>query len=575
MAERTEPGISRWVVWLMAATAAVATFAAAVAWTGGFEARIGGIRLRSHSWVRPAVLAAAGAGLLAAVERRQLAEWFVRVWSAAESRRLPAAVAGAAMVWTAIAGLGFGTYASGGADSYGYVSQARLLAQGRLTEAITVPPAFTWPDVENTLTPLGYTRGVASGVIAPTHPPGLPLLMAPLTTISETAVYLLVPAFGVLAVWVTYRLGIEMGDRLAGALGAALLSVSPTFLYQLVQPMSDVPATACWLAALVMACRPSAFAAAAAGALSAIAILIRPNLAPLGMLIFIPVVFVGAGSRGRRAAAFAATLLPGVLALAWIQQVRYGSPLASGYGVLDDAFAVAYVRPNLARYPRWITETHTWFIWLSVLAPLWIARRAAQPVVAWTAVLLSLAIWGAYLPYVYFRPSEWFYTRFLLPAIAMMLFLASAVSLWALRRLPAPLRLPATALLLLGLQATFLQTARTRAAFQLRVYEQKYPRAGAFVRDRLPRNAFVLAGQHSGSIRYYADRPTLRWDLLAPGHLDDAVATLRAQGYEPFVVVDGGEEEEFRGKFEAAAQRAVRRLTPLAELVEARVLAFD
>jgi hypothetical protein len=47
----------RRIAWLLAVTAAAAVFAAAVWWTGGFSVRIAGIRVRSHSWVRPAIIA--------------------------------------------------------------------------------------------------------------------------------------------------------------------------------------------------------------------------------------------------------------------------------------------------------------------------------------------------------------------------------------------------------------------------------------------------------------------------------------------------------------------------------------
>jgi hypothetical protein len=178
------------------------------------------------------------------------------------------------------------------------------------------------------------------------------------------------------------------------------------------------------------------------------------------------------------------------------------------------------------------------------------------------------------LPYVYFHPNEWFYTRFLLPAIAVMLLYASAVALWPLRRLPAAWHAPLALLLVGSLVAMLINSARTHGAFDIRNQERKYPLAGAFVRDRLPTTAFVLAGQHSGSIRYYANRPTLRWDLLAPTRLDQALATFRAQGYQPFLVVDAGEYEEFREKFARTGQRAVQQLTPLAVLGDARVFAF-
>jgi hypothetical protein len=108
----------------------------------------------------------------------------------------------------------------------------------------------------------------------------------------------------------------------------------------------------------------------------------------------------------------------------------------------------------------------------------------------------------------------------------------------------------------------------------MRAQESKYPRAGAFVREHLPPTAFVFAMQHSGSIRYYAGRPTIRWDLLDAGALDEAVADLRDAGHEPFVVVDAGEDAAFRRKFDAAGQAAIKKLQPLATLGDARVYAF-
>jgi hypothetical protein len=104
--------------------------------------------------------------------------------------------------------------------------------------------------------------------------------------------------------------------------------------------------------------------------------------------------------------------------------------------------------------------------------------------------------------------------------------------------------------------------------------ESKYPRAGAFVREHLPPTAFVFAMQHSGSIRYYAGRQTIRWDLLDAAALDTAIADLRAAGHEPFVVVDAGEDAPFRRKFEATGQEAIRRLELLAVVGDTRVYAF-
>ena len=571
----TARGFGRLEAALTALTVAVAAYALVVAWTGGFDARLAGVRIRSRQWERPALIAVAGSAWLLYLVRRRTAVVLVRVWHVTDGARGASVMAGLAAAWTLVAGLHFGTFASGGSDSYGYAGQARLLLDGRLTDTIPMRPGFAWPDARATLIPLGFTAGGSPGVIVPKYPPGLPLMMVPLAAISERAIYVLVPLFGALAVWLTYRLGTELGDPLAGGVAAIVLSTSPTFLGQVFQPMSDIPGMACWLGALIAASRGTAGSAAAAGVLSSVAVMIRPNLAPLAGLILIAALCCGRVFDWRRMVAFVAALTPGLIALGWIQHVRYGSALSSGYGTVEDFFALSNIGPNLARYPRWLTETHTPFIWLSAAAPFWIVRRASRPLLAWVALLLAVAVWGAYLPYVYFQPREWFYTRFLLPAIAIMLLFAAATGAWAVRQLPVALRTAIAAVGLVLLVWAQIQSAQSRSVFELQRLESKYPAAGAFAREHLPATAFILAAQHSGSLRYYANLPTLRWDLLGGEALDQALANLLAEGFEPFAVLDAEEDVEFRRKFEAAGQRAAARLVPLGVSAGVRVYGFD
>ena len=78
------------------------------------------------------------------------------------------------------------------------------------------------------------------------------------------AVYFVVPLFGALAVWLTFVLGRSIHGARTGTMAAVLLSVSPVFLFQVVQPLTDVPAAAAWLAVLVLASRPGISRALAA-----------------------------------------------------------------------------------------------------------------------------------------------------------------------------------------------------------------------------------------------------------------------------------------------------------------------
>ena len=85
--------------------------------------------------------------------------------------------------------------------------------------------------------------------------------------------------------------------------------------------------------------------------------------------------------------------------------------------------------------------------------------------------------------------------------------------------------------------------------FRQAAYERRHVRAADEVAARTPQTAVVLAVQHSGSVRYYANRITLRYDWLADDYLDAAIRDLTARGYHPFIVVDDWEEAEFRTRF--------------------------
>jgi len=562
----------RWTPWLSAAAAGLGGYALALWMAGGFDVSVGGMRVRSHDWTRPAALALASGAAAAWLSRRRLALATERAWPVIDSPAAARLVTVGAMLWTATACLGFSSRTAGGSDSYGYLSQARLLASGRLSDSVPLVHDGLAPSI---LIPLGYTGGHAPDVMVPTYPPGLPLLMAPLALVGERAVHVVVPLFGLLLVWCTYRLGAEAGDSAAGALAAAFVSLSPIFLFQVFQPMSDVPAAGCWLAALLLASRGSLAGAVAAGAAASLAVLIRPNLLPLGLLPLVATLVARPGGRGLRMAGFIAAGIPAVLALGWIQQIRYGSPFASGYGAVDTLYSLGSVGPNLARYPRWVTEIESPVIWLWLAAPLWIAWQSTRRPLAWIALALAAGVWIAYLPYFVFAPHEWFYTRFLLAALPVMQFFAVAVGLWGVRRLPPSLGTPCLLAGAIVLAGFLVRTAHARGAFEFHRDEQRYRVAGEYVRDRLPERAVVLAGQHSGSVRYYSGRQTVRWDLVDARALDRTLMTLRSRGYVPYVVVDADEDADFRRIFDGAGQQSARRLKPIAELGRARVYALD
>ena len=459
----------------------------------------------------------------------------------------------------AVIGVGLGTYSAADTDPYGYVSQADLIAEGTLR--IELQPA-TFPVIagnDAAWAPAGYVLSRDGRSIVPMYPPGLPAVMALLERVTgeRAAVFYVVPLVAAVAVVATYWLGVACDGRASGAIAAVMLATNPVFLSHTLQPVSDVPATAWWIAALALVLRDRPALSVLAGLLASLAVLTRPHLVPLAAVITI---FLAAAawtaedaaaraSHRRRLACFLAGSVPGALTVAALNQSLHGSPLRSGYGSLRDLFRWEHVGPNLDRYPRWLLQT-TPFAYLALLSP-FIKRHALSSVVlrlliGWIAVVFLLTVC-----YGYFGRDEWAYARFLLPAMPPLFILSAAV----VRRLPAAVGSSprSAAIAVIGMTAVvagwqLLQT-RNLHVFELRDVERRYADVGTFVAAALPDTAVFVAGLHSGSIRYYANRPTVHYPRLRQGSLDLAIQTLQERGREVYVVLEDGERAPFSARF--------------------------
>jgi hypothetical protein len=528
--------------------------------TGGFVIDAGPLHFSSRRWPTPLALAAAA--WLAAVlvgGRRGAADAMVELGEQLERRS--AALAGVIAMAAVGVGIGLGTYAASGADAAGYVSQAQLLAAARVSSDEPLARLLQWTNVEWVFSPLGYRPGPAPGEIVPTYPPGLPLTMAAARAVGgEWAVFFVVPLLGGLAVFLTYLLGVRLHSRRAGLIAAALMATSPIFLFQLVQPMSDVPALAWWMAALFLALSSELGAPMAAGAAAGFALLARPNLLPLvaPLALFAcgrpRALGVQAPQPVRRLLAFAAGLVPAAGALGLLQWRLYGNPLASGHGAFSDFFALANTWPNIRGYSVWLLRGEAPVICLAIASVVIIltARRhvrgpldAGLAAPAATAALLGAVVLLCYLPYVVFR--DWFYLRFLLPAFPVAFVLAGALAARASAALPRPAQGLALLLAVTAVASTNIVLAGHEQAFNLRDFDARYVRAGRYADAVLPREAVIFAVQESGSARYYA-RPIVRWDLL-PVDLETAVATLTAMHRRPVFLIEEWEMADLRKRF--------------------------
>ncbi|MSO45490.1 MAG: hypothetical protein EXQ59_01810 [Acidobacteria bacterium] len=473
------------------------------------------------------------------------------------------------------AGAHWGTFVAGGSDSYCYAHQAERWASGLLQVVEPLALEAPWPDAPRTFAPAGHAASATvPGAIVPICPAGLSMAMAPLLLLGgRDAIFFVVPIFGALLVGATFILGSRYGSRI-GVVSALLVACSPAFLYQLMQPMSDVPAAALWIAAVAAATGQKRRAPLLAGLAAGAAIVMRPNLVPLGVPIGLFLLCRAERTwreRMHAAGTYAACCAAGCATVALVQNAYYGTPLGSEYGPLDALFSVDHIRPNARRYFTWMTATQTPAWLLAGVAPMLLPGALS----ALLAVMVGVTI-ACYLPYTVF--DDWSYLRFLLAAIPLLLVLMvaaidagcrRAVGWWAGTPAADPQLVRhcgvALAVLGVGLGALGLGQARDRQVFRLHLLEARYVRAGLFVSRRLPPDSLIVTSWESGSVRFYSGRRTLVWDELDPAWLDRAILFGRQRRLEPFLLLERWEEPLFRARF---AGSEIGRLDwpPMAEI---------
>jgi hypothetical protein len=462
----------------------------------------------------------------------------------------------------------FGSFVAGGSDSSCYATQAvrwaTVFAHPAIASIQTTDPlalAAPWPDASVTFAPTGHVASqTVPAAFVPICPSGLALIMAPLYLVGgPSLMFAAVPVLGAVLVLAISAVGSRFSSRV-GVAAAVLTAASPVFLYQVVQPMSDVPAAAFWAVAVACATGTTRRHAIAAGLATSAAILMRPNLVPLGFVIG---VFLWTrperswGQCGRAAAEYAMGSFPGCLAVALLQQSFYGSPFASGYGSFDAMFSASHIGPNLVRYGSWLWSAQTPVLLVALAAVVLMPGPL-------TALLLGLFVTNLllFLPYVVFE--DWSYLRFLLPTIPFLLVLVAAVVDAVVVRLVGAGISPgdqgrrrrvamAMVPIVAGTAALFVYQAHARHAFELQGMEARFARAGRFVDRRLPANAFLITDYESGSVPFYSGRRTLAWRALDPAWLDRAIAFVRERGFEPYLLFERWEEPEFRSRFADSA----------------------
>jgi hypothetical protein len=528
---------------------------------GGVDTRLFGVTITSNDPVRPFLLATIGIAVFIWSGAGPAATWRWLQQSAGGLDDRMAAILLAGGV--AVAGVTYGSFVAAGADAYGYVSQADLWLGGNLRVEQPWVADVPWPNAKWTAAPLGYRpiEHTESLAIVPTYSPGMPLLMAAAKGFfGHAALFWIVPLSGAVLVLATFGIGRELGSSRVGLAAAWLVATSPIVLFMVMPAMSDVPAAAAWAAAFYFSLRTGTAAAVSSGIAAAVAILIRPNLVPLAAAIGI-----WHWARGRRQAlTFVAAVTPGVACLAWLYARLYGSPTTSGYGDLGDAFGWAHVLPNLRHYFSWFVQSQSLLGVIGVAAVVvpvrwcwpWVTDRRA--VFAMTAITAFVVV--QYLFYFVF--DEWWFLRFLLPCWPFVALGLAGILIG--RALPGAWSLAALWIVIaLGLYN--IRSATKVPTFELWRGERAVVDVARAVSEATPDRSLVLAVIHTGTLRYYGGRVTLRFDSLPADWLDRAADWLQSRGVGLYALLDPEEVPQFARRF--AGSRAVTGMERSAMMV--------
>ena len=513
--------------WLIAATLALA----AISGTAGIDLELGPVGLRAHSAIRVLVAAIVLIAIRWRLHIESIPLWLTRLV-------LLTAICGSAATW-----FRFLVPTIGGADSYGYVSASQLIAQGSLIAEVPVANWLSAPNRMAIAAPLGWAPSADGLGIVPAYPLGLPLLMALFSAAGGPgAVFFVAPCAAAITLLLVYRLASSWYDSATALLATALVAWNPVLIAYAKQPMSDVPATMWMVLAVGLAVRATSATAFASGLAAGAVVITKPAL--LLAAAIVPWIAHRGDTPRRRAALSAAALAVGLAAQMLIQHQLFGSPFSTGYGASSALFSWTHVTANLGIFAK-----HGWM----VVGPLWILGLiiglfASRPEPRSTPGLIFVAVT---IPYLFYLPFDhWETLRYLLPGI-VPLTVTVADGLMHFARTPR--HQIATSVMLCAFTIVAVAQSelllRRSSVWSIAAMEARYPLAGDWVNVNTPANSVVLANQHSGSLRWYGKRPTLRWDFIAPEDLAKTVGEVESRGSTVFVALEGAEVEMFDARF--------------------------
>jgi hypothetical protein len=421
----------------------------------------------------------------------------------------------------------YSTYSLGGTDAWGYGSFGKLIYLGQVVQPVRLLADLDLPaELQDAFIPLAYGPGRTPGIMISEYPVGFPLQIAVAAAVFglEIGPWLVASLAATLSLVLIWLIGVEFGlSRKLAFGGAVILGLFPTIPYIGIQLLSDVPAMF-WSLAVIFAAlrsRKNAFWAIIAGFAFGMGFMTRPT-----NILLIAATLLSLRWSLKTISYFVIGGLPTACILFIYNFVALGSPMYLGYGVSGAGgnFHLHFLPTHFNQFTYWLSMLTSPLLligWLAVIVNKQISLRDRSIIIIWFgAFFLLYGLYGLQ----YDTESDWMYTRFLLPGIPPLII----GSLMTTRSVVDSLKKNVGVRyhnLVSGFAFGFLLIVVIGVSIS-RIVRLDLPhfasnfgrhKESCFWADKLmPQGALVISMEMGGSIEYYANRQTLRYDMVKP-----------------------------------------------------------
>jgi hypothetical protein len=469
-------------------------------------------------------------------------------WRKIVLSKLPMVIGAAGVILYGAIMISRAGYGVGGCDSYGYANLGQTISKLKATEPVKELAEFNLSqDYIDLFIPIANLRGPRPGTMSNVYSIGLPLHAAVAAAIFgwDIGPFLVSPLSAALSVLLMYLIGLEFGlSRRLSAAGGILLGIFPTVTSQGLVLMTDVPALLWSLATILAALRSRKNLrwAVAAGFAFGVSILMRPPDA----LLLIPILFalpISIKSLTR----FALGGLPTAVVFFLYNWAAYGNPLEVGHAAAGQysLFKFTLFTTHISQFAYWISilmSPLALFSWAATIANKSVHWRDRALIISWFG---GFYIFWCFYDIEYDYDGSWWFTRYLLPGLPAVIlgflltirYISDLFNNWADKGLNIAMGKFVAPILLIPVFMTSVSRIRFYNIYDAGVGQEEMKKAALWAGKILPEKSLVVSADYSGTVRYYLNHSSLRYDQVKPGQFSAVKDRIKEKGRQLYALL--------------------------------------